>query len=554
MNRLLLHLGPPMRGLRAIVHNRPIMRMQVAFLLFNIAEPAMWIALLVYAFDQGGTRAVGFVSIICLVPAGLLAPVAAALGDRFRRERVVRLGYLVMALGTGIVAAALLLELPSSVVYVLAMLASIPYTVGRPNHHSLLPSLAEAPEEMAAANSISSFTEGIGYAIGAFTAGVLAAVGAGAVGAGAVYLVAAAALLLAMLCTLGVHAHRDERSPGVFHPWSLATDAIDGITTLARLPGPRLLVLIAGATAVATGGFGVLTVPLVVDRLGLGDPGLGFVNTLGSIGLFVGTALTVGLATRTRLAGPIIAGATLLLVGGLLFAGATATAAAVIASITFGVALTLLDVLGRTALQRVTDDEILTRVFGAVEAIWMLAYAGGAAIAPALEASIGLSSSFVAFGAVVPIAALVGIRGLRRVDEAGVVPERQLELLGQISIFAPLPRIDLERIARQMDLLSIPVGTDVIRQGDLGDRFYVVESGAFEILVDGRRIDTTGVGGFFGEIALIHDVPRTATVRAIESSEVWALDQEEFLATVTGLPQSRSAADEVSAERLRTHD
>lgn len=549
MNRLLLHLGPPMRGLRAIVHNRPIMRMQVAFLLFNIAEPAMWIALLVYAFDQGGTRAVGFVSIICLVPAGLLAPVAAALGDRFRRERVVRLGYLVMALGTGIVAAALLLELPASVVYVLAMLASIPYTVGRPNHHSLLPSLAEAPEEMAAANSISSFTEGVGYAIGAFTAGVLAAVGAGAV-----YLVAAAALLLAMLCTLGVHAHRDERSPGVFHPWSLATDAIDGVTTLARLPGPRLLVLIAGATAVATGGFGVLVVPLVVERLGLGDPGLGFVNTIGSIGLFVGTALTVGLATRTRLAGPIVAGAVLILVGGLLFASATATAAAAIASITFGVALTLLDVLGRTALQRVTDDEILTRVFGAVEAIWMLAYAGGAAIAPALEASIGLSYSFVAFGAVVPMAALVGIRGLRRVDEAGVVPERQLALLGQISMFAPLPRLDLERIARQMDLFSIPVGTEVIRQGDLGDRFYVVESGAFEILVDGRRIVTTGVGGFFGEIALIHDVPRTATVRAIESSEVWALDQEEFLATVTGLPQSRSAAHEVSAERLRTHD
>ena len=87
----------------------------------------------------------------------------------------------------------------------------------------------------------------------------------------------------------------------------------------------------------------------------------------------------------------------------------------------------------------------------------------------------------------------------------------------------------------------------------MGDRFYIVDAGVFEIVRDGARIDTTTEGGYFGEIALLHDVPRTATVRAIADGAVWALDQEEFLATVTGLPQAARAAHDISVERLRTH-
>ena len=120
-------------------------------------------------------------------------------------------------------------------------------------------------------------------------------------------------------------------------------------------------------------------------------------------------------------------------------------------------------------------------------------------------------------------------------------------------MFAPLPHLDLERIGRQLDLLAMPAGTEVIRQGDVGDRFYIVDAGTFEIVRDGARIDTAEAGGYFGEIALLHDVPRTATVRALADGAVWALDQEEFLATVTGLPQAAKAAHDVSAERRRAH-
>jgi CRP-like cAMP-binding protein len=93
---------------------------------------------------------------------------------------------------------------------------------------------------------------------------------------------------------------------------------------------------------------------------------------------------------------------------------------------------------------------------------------------------------------------------------------------------------------------------EVIRQGDVGDRFYVIDAGRFEIVIDGARVAVQSEGDHFGEIALLHDVPRTATVAAIEDGAVWALDQEEFLATLTDLPQAATEAHRISAERMRT--
>jgi MFS family permease len=521
--------------------------MQLAFLLFNVAEPAMWVAILVYAFDLGGTTEVGLVSIVLLLPAGVLAPVAASLGDRYRRERVVRFGYLAQAATTGVTAVALLADAPKAVVYALAAVAAVTYTMGRPNHHALMPSLADTPEEVAAANSVSSLTEGIGATIGGIVAASLAGVGAGAV-----YAVAAAALALAVVLTLGVHGPDAGRSAASLRPWTLATDAAAGLATLARSRGPRLLVVIAAAVAVATGAIGVLLVPLAIDTLGLGDPGVGLLSTVLSVGLFVGAGVSVAFATRPRLALAMLLSATAFALSGVALGGASTTALAIAASIIFGAAITLLDVLGRTMLQRTTTDDVLTRVFGAVEALWLLGYAAGAAVAPAIERATGLHWAFVISGVVVLLVTLAAFPALRGIDASSLMPERQLALLARIPMFAPLPRLDLERLARQLDPIDTPAGTEVIRQGDMGDRFYVIDAGDFGIEVDGQHVATLGEGDFFGEIALLHDVPRTATVRALVEGAVWALDQEEFLATLTGLPQAATEAHRISAERLRT--
>ena len=548
MNRLLAHLGPPLRALRGVLGNRPIARMELAFLLFNVAEPAMWIAILVHAFDRGGTQAVGFVSILLMLPAGVLAPVVASLGDRFPKERVVRLGYLAQAVTSAAVGVAIAAEAAAPVVYALAALAAITYTTGRPNHHALLPGLARTPEELAAANSVSALMEGVGGTIGAIAAGVTLA----ASGPGAVYGLAAAAVAVAALLTLTVHASRDAASREVFRPWSLITDTLEGLVTVVRVPEARVPIVLTAVLTATVGAVGVLTVPLAIDTLALGEPGVGYLSTMISLGLLVGAAASIVLASRRRLAVAIVASAAWFAMSGALYGVTTTVTVAVLASIAYGSAITLLDVLARTLLQRTASDDVLTRVFGAVEALWMLGYGAGAAIAPSLERVLGLGGAFASCGGVMLAAAIAALPGLRRVDDHTVVPQRQLELLRRIPMFAPLPPLDLERIARQLDLIEIAAGSEVIRQGDIGDRFYAVEAGSFEIVRDGMAIATAVEGDYFGEIALLHDVPRTATVRATSAAAVWALDQEEFLATVTGLPQSESAAHAISAERRRT--
>ena len=528
--------------------NRPIARMELAFLLFNIAEPAMWIAILVYAFDRGGTQAVGFVSILLMVPAGLLAPIVASLGDRFPKERVVRIGYLAQGLTSAAVGVALTAEAAAPVVYALAALAAITYTTGRPNHHALLPGLARTPEELAAANSVSALMEGVGGTIGAIAAGVTLA----ASGPGAVYGMAAAAVAVAAGLTLTVHAPRDPGAREAFRPWSLITDTLEGLVTVVRVPEARVPIVLTAVLTATVGAVGVLTVPLAIDTLDLGEPGVGYLSTLISLGLLVGAAASIVLASRRRLAVAIVASAAWFGVSGALYGVTTTVTVAVIASIAYGSAITLLDVLARTLLQRTASDDVLTRVFGAVEALWMLGYGAGAALAPSLERALGLGGAFAVCGGAMLAAAIVGLPALRRIDERTVVPERQLALLRRIPMFAPLPPLDLERIARQLDLIEVAAGSEVICQGDIGDRFYAVEAGSFEIVCDGTKIATAVEGDYFGEIALLHDVPRTATVRATSDAAVWALDQEEFLATVTGLPQSESAAHAISAERRRT--
>jgi MFS family permease len=534
-----------MRALKGVLGNRPIARMELAFLLFNVAEPAMWIAILVYAFDRGGTQAVGFVSILLMVPAGVLAPVMASLGDRFPKERVVRLGYLAQAVSSAAVATAMATDAATSVVYALASLAAVTYTTGRPNHHALLPGLARTPEELAAANSVSALMEGVGGTVGAMAAGLTLA----AAGPGAVYAIAAAAVLVGAALTFSVHASRDPALRGAFRPWSLITDTAEGLATVVKVAEARVPIVLTAVLTVAVGAVGVLTVPLAIEALDLGEPGVGFLSTMISLGLLVGAAASIVLASRRRLAVAIVVSASWFAVSGVLFGVSTTVTVAVLASLAYGSSITLLDVLSRTLLQRTASDDVLTRVFGAVEALWMLGYGAGAALAPSLEGAVGLGGAFAVSGGAMLVAALVALPGLRRIDDRTVVPARQLAVLGRIPMFAPLPPLDLERIARQLDLIEVASGSEVIRQGDIGDRFYAVEAGSFDIVVDGTTIATAVEGDYFGEIALLHDVPRTATVRATSDAAVWALDQEEFLATVTGLPQSESAAHAISAER-----
>jgi hypothetical protein len=215
-----------------------------------------------------------------------------------------------------------------------------------------------------------------------------------------------------------------------------------------------------------------------------------------------------------------------------------------------GIGRPLIDVAGRTLLQRVVSDRLLSRVFGVLEGLYMAGVALGLVIVPGLLAILGERATFLVSGVFLPLLFLLASRRLAEIDAASVVPEARLTLLRSLPLFAPLSAPVMERLASRLVPVEMDAGTAIVRQGDPGDRFYIVRDGEVAVLKDGRPVASLEQGDFFGEIALLHDVPRTATVTARTNVRLYALERDDFLEAVTGHPLSKEAADTVTRARL----
>jgi CRP-like cAMP-binding protein len=141
------------------------------------------------------------------------------------------------------------------------------------------------------------------------------------------------------------------------------------------------------------------------------------------------------------------------------------------------------------------------------------------------------------------LAAVLGLTvgGLRRADESADVPIVAIRLLRTVPALALLPPAEMESVARSALELSFPTDVAIIRQGDVGDRFYVIIEGAVDVNRDGATVATLTRGGQFGEVALIADVPRTATVTSRSDTRVLAIERDDFLLAVTGHEPSHTA-------------
>jgi hypothetical protein len=296
----------------------------------------------------------------------------------------------------------------------------------------------------------------------------------------------------------------------------------------------------------------VLIVVTALDLLGIGNSGLGFLSAAVGVGGLVGVGITFALIGRKRLANDF--GLGLILIGaGLGLVGVWPnTLGALLLMGVFGIGNTLVDVSAVTLMQRAVRDEVLGRVFGALESILVLGLAAGALVTPLLINAFGIRSALIICGAVLPVITILLWQRLRAIDDRARVPEERIELLRSNPIFAPLTPPTIEHLAAKLIPVTVSAGETIFRQGDPGDRFYLVEDGRVEIWIDGEQVADAWPGEAFGEIALLRDVPRTATVKAVEDTKLLALERDEFIAAVTGHAPSREAADAVIGARLAT--
>ncbi len=480
----------------------------------------------------------------------LIGPFAATLADRLSRKRVMIVTDLIRAALVVVAAIVIAVDGPALVVYVLATLTSITATAFRPAQAALLPQLARTPGELTAANVSASTIESIGFFAGPALGGLLLAVADIPV----VYAVNAATFVWSAAMILGVRADSPPRGAEAGdgeeeQKETFLQESMAGFKTILADRSLRLVIGLYSAQTVVAGASLVFTIAIALDLLDLGKPGVGFLDSILGVGGLVGGFVALVLAQRGRLAldfgvGVIFWSAPLLLI-----AAWPTLWAAIVAMVMIGLANSLVDVNAYTILQRVCRPEVMGRVFGAMESALIGTMALGALAMPALISWIGLQGGLAVIGGAVAVLAVAALPGLRRIDLTVLAPPG-LDLLRRVDILARLPEPIIERLARALVPVEVVAGDVVIRQGDAGDRVYVVESGTVEVTRDGRHIAELGPGEVFGEIALLRDVPRTATVTAITDVVLQSLERSEFLPAVTGHHDVQEVAEVAITKRL----
>ena len=531
----------------AVLRSGSLRRVLLAFFLFNTAELAVWVALLVWAFDQYGVSGAGAIALIQLIPAAIVAPLGSVLGDRMARNRALALGYGLQALFMFITGVALAEDASFAVVSICGAAAACAVTLTRPVHNAILPDIAWGPNELIAANSVSSAIQGVAFFVGPAASGLLLAVW----GPAAVLFVMAVAALVAGALTVGVHVRRRQQSEVIE---SFLRSAGDGFRALRADRPAGMLVALVGAQFVILGLMDIMVVVLALDLLALPQSGAGYLTSVMGIGEILGAGATVVLVGRRRL-GPAIAFG-VLVVGipiGLIAASESAWWAVAMLG-AFGAGTAFLDVGARTLLQRSVPASVLSRIFGIQEGMMMAGLAIGSALAPILVLVLGERGAFVAAGALLPALLLISWRAIRLLDARALLPGEGFALLEALPMFAPLPQRILEELSWSLSGIELPAGREVIREGDVGDRFFIVKSGEVLVTQEGRELRTLGPGEQFGEIALLRDIPRTATVTTTTACVLESLDREDFLAAVTGTPHVHAAAHGIVDEHLSPGD
>jgi hypothetical protein len=311
----------------------------------------------------------------------------------------------------------------------------------------------------------------------------------------------------------------------------------------------RLIVGLYGAQTLVAGALNVLIVIVSLELLDMGEAGIGFLNSAIGVGGLAGGFAAMTLLTRNKLASDFAVG---LVLWGLPIALIGVFPEPVVALLLLsavGVGVTLVDVAGLTLLQRAVPDEVMARVFGVVQSVFVGTLGLGAIMAPVLIELFGIRGALIASGALLPALAVLYWRRLLAIDREALAPS-ELALLSRLAIFRPLPPATINQLASGLIAVHATVGEQIIREGDSGDRFYVIAKGDVDVASDGRQVATLGKGDYFGEIALLRDIPRTATVTAKTAVDLYALERDEFLSAVTGHPASVEAADAVVAARL----
>jgi MFS family permease len=515
----------------------------------SFASWSFAISLGVYGFDHGGATAVGVVALVRLAPGALASPFAGLLSDRFSRRAVLIWSSLGVAAVLGAATTVAGFDGPSWLILALAGVFTVAVSGYAPAEAAMLPLLAKTPQELSAANVTHSTMENLGFLLAALATGVILVFASPAVVFGSAALVALATV--GMILAISAD-RRPEYSPLEGEITGIAQETTLGFRVLAMHPALRLCAATITTLVFVEGLADVLVVILALELLHLDHGSVGFLKAAWGMGALVGAAGLAVLLNRSKLVVALVGGSLILGIGAAMPGVWTVPVAAYIGWIAIGFGYTFIKVTAKILLQRLGSDETLGRVVGALWSARLAAMAIGSISASAIVALLGIKESLFVLAALMPAFVLFVWTRLRAHEVGAPVAEEHFSLLRANSIFAPLPVATLERLSRDLVPVTAAIGEEVITQGEQGDSFYLIEDGEVEVFENGVFRRNEGPGESFGEIALLRDVPRTATVRATAPTRLLKLERDQFIGAVTGHRRSQQQASTVVDSRWRT--
>lgn len=520
----------------------PVRRLLVVWMAIGAGTWAVVVALAVHAINAFGPGAVGAVLAARLLPAVVAAPLTAHQLDRHPRAQTVAVFTAAQAAAFG--AAAALVQLDASLAGLLALVAvgGAVGTAARPGLEALLPSLARTPQELTRATAYWSTLDNAGFLIGAGGGGIaLVAVGPAAVMAVAAGLIGFGAILAGALPRLKATEPDHQAAEVTFR-----AELLGGLRVIRETPSLRVPILLFACLLFLEGTTDVLLVVLSIRELGMGNGGPGLLyGVWGLAGIGAGPLMLIVARSRgyglTLLVGVLAHGL------GLVLTGLDGVPLALAAMLPAGIGFALVETGTMALVPRVVDDAVLGRVYGFLEIIYMGMSGLGALAGPLLVSLFGASMGLVVTGGAYAATGAVCWHAMARLDAGQQKAGRVRELLRAVPFLASLPLPRLERLVRGSRGLAVRGGETIISRGEVGENFYVIEDGTVEVPEYRRR---QGAGSSFGEIALLHDVPRTATVRALTDVRLRVLHRGAFLAAVTNQDEADARARAAATEHL----
>jgi MFS family permease len=532
-----------MNPLGVLRGNRDLVRLELTWAAVTMVRWSLAILVGLYAYSAAGAAAVGWAATVRLIAGAVATPLLASQADRRSRRGIVVLCLIVqVALA---VATASLVAVSAALPWVLVTTSAygVADAAQKPTQAALMLEYARTPAELATANALWGMLDNASFVIGS----VVVAVAVDLSGLATAYWVCVVPLAAGVLLALSL-ARDEPRTPIGVTDGGLG-EILDGVRAASAQPQLRLAILLRSATMFVEAAVDVLLVVASITLLGLGQQGPGWLSSAWGVGAVVGGWVVVTFVRRRLAIG---------VASGLLFAGLPLVVigtwpgipTAVVAMLVMGTGFGLLEAALLTVTQRLVPADLAGRVYGAEELLAMVAMMVGSLATSALVAGFGARGALVAVGAILPgIAALCAV-SLRRLSSEEPADERTYALLRAVPSFAPLPVATLESLALRSRRTAVRAGVEVIRQGDVGDAFHVIESGEVEVLENGERRRTQRAGDHFGEIALLRNTPRTATVRTSTPVTLVSLGREEFLAAVSAAPRVKHELEHVVRARL----